>query len=127
MVQLMRCFVTVENGLTLSRYWSSNCGTCAMKARCTPSKHHRITRWEHQAVIEAMRRRLEEMPNAMRIRRSIVEHIFGTIKDWIGQSHFLTRKLANVATEMSLHVLAYNLKRAVAVLGTSALMVAIRG
>jgi Transposase DDE domain len=97
-----------------------------VKAKCTPSKQRRITRWEHEAVIEAMQRRLDEMPNAMRVRRSIVEHVFGTIKDWMGWGHFLTRKLANVATEMSLHVLAYNLKRAVAVFGASALMAAIR-
>ena len=69
----------------------------------------------------------DEMPNAMRVRRSIVEHVFGTIKDWMGRGHFLTRKLTNVATEMSLHVLAYHVKRAVAVLGTPALMAAIRG
>jgi len=124
--QLIWRFTTVENGLKLSRYWSSNCGTCAMKAKCTPSKQRRITRWEHEAVIEVMQRRLDEMPNAMRVRRSIVEHVFGTIKDWMGRGHFLTRKLANVATEMSLHVLAYNLKRAVAVFGASALMAAIR-
>ena len=67
------------------------------------------------------------MPDAMRVRRSIVEHVFGTIKDWMGRAHFRTRKLANVTTEMSLHVLAYNLKRAVAVLGASALIAAIRG
>jgi hypothetical protein len=83
--------------------------------------------WEHEAVVEAMQRRLDEMPNAMRVRRSIVEHVFGTIKDWMGRGHFLTRQLANVATEMTLHVLAYNVKRAVAVLGTPALMAAIRG
>jgi transposase len=125
--QLIWRYATVENGLTLSRYWSSNCGACAMKAMCTPSKQRRITRWEHEAVIEAMQRRLDEMPNAMRVRRSIVEHVFGTIKDWMGRDHFRTRRLANVATEMSLHVLAYNLKRAVAVLGTSALIAAMRG
>jgi transposase len=125
--QLIWRYTTVENGLTLSRYWSSNCGACAMKAMCTPSKQRRITRWEHEAVIEGMQRRLDEMPNAMRVRRSIVEHVFGTIKDWMGRDHFRTRRLANVATEMSLHVLAYNLKRAVAVLGAPALMAAIRG
>ena len=125
--QLIWRYTTVENRLTLSRYWSSNCGACAMKAMCTPSKQRRITRWEHEAVIEGMQRRLDEMPNAMRIRRSIVEHVFGTIKDWMGRDHFRTRRLANVATEMSLHVLAYNLKRAVAVLGVPALMAAIRG
>ena len=88
-----------------------------MKAMCTPSKQRRITRWEHEAVTEAMQRRLDEMPNAMRVRRSVVEHVFGTIKDWIGRDRFLTRKLANVVTEMSLHALAYNLKRAITVLG----------
>src|SRR5215813_3888990 len=125
--QLIWRFTTVENGLKLSRYWSSNCGTCAMKAMCTPSKQRRITRWEHEAVIEAMQRRLDETPNAMRVRRSIVEHVFGTIKDWMGRDHFRTRRLANVGTEMSLHILAYNVKRAVAVLGAPALMAAIRG
>ena len=98
-----------------------------MKAKCTPSQQRRITRWEHEAVIEAMQRRLDEMPNAMRVRRSLVEHVFGTIKDWMGRAHFRTRRLANVATEMSLRVLAYNLKRAVAVLATSALIAAMRG
>jgi Transposase DDE domain len=79
-----------------------------------------------RAVIEAMQRRLDEMPNAMRVRRSIVEHVFGTIKGWMGRDHFLTRRLPKVATEMSLHVLAYNMKRAIRVLGTSALTAAIR-
>jgi transposase len=125
--QLIWRYTTVENGLTLSRYWSSNCGACALKAICTPSKQRRITRWEHEAVIDAMQRRLDEMPDAMRVRRSIVEHVFGTIKHWMGRDDFLTRRRPKVATEMSLHVLAYNLKRAVAVLGTSALTAAIRG
>lgn len=67
------------------------------------------------------------MPNAMRIRRRTVEHVFGTIKDWMGRSHFKTRRLPNVGTEMSLHVLAYNMKRAIALLGTIRLMAAMRG
>jgi transposase len=124
--QLIWRYSTVERGLTLSRYWSSNCGTCAMKTMCTPSKQRRITRWEHEAVIEAMQRRLDEMPNAMRVRRSIVEHVFGTIKGWMGRDHFRTRTLAKVGAEMSLHVLAYNMKRAIRVLGTAALMAAIQ-
>jgi hypothetical protein len=74
-----------------------------------------------------MQRRLDEMPDAMRVRRSVVEHVFGTIKDWMGRDHFPTRRLTNVRTEMSLHILAYNLKRAVAVLGTPALVTAMRG
>jgi transposase len=125
--QLIWRYTTVEKGLTLSRYWSSNCGICAMKAVCTPSKQRRITRWEHEAVIDAMQRRLDEMPNAMRVRRSIVEHVFGTIKGWMGRDHFRTRRLANVGTEMCPHILAYNVKRAVAVLGAPALVAAIRG
>lgn len=125
--QLIWRYTNVERGLTLSRYWSNNCGTCAIKARCTPSRERRITRWEHEAVIEAMQRRLDEMPDAMRIRRSVVEHVFGTIKDWMGRSHFRTRRLVNVGTEMSLYVLAYNLKRAIAILGVPSLIAAMRG
>jgi transposase len=125
--QLIWRYTTTEKGLTLSRYWSSNCGTCAMKAMCTPSKQRRVTRWEHEAVIEAMQRRLDETPNAMRVRRSLVEHVFGTIKGWMGRDHFRTRRLANVGTEISLHILAYNVKRAVAVLGAPTLLAAIRG
>jgi transposase len=125
--QLIWRYTNVEHGLTLNRYWSNNCGACAIKARCTPSRERRITRWEHEAVIEAMQRRLDEMPHAMRVRRSVVEHVFGTIKDWMGRGHFRTRRLVNVGTEMSLYVLAYNLKRAIAVLGVPALVAAIRG
>jgi hypothetical protein len=77
-------------------------------------------------VIETMQRRLDEMPDAMRVRHSIVEHVFGTIKDWMGRDHFRTRRLANLATEMSLHVLAYNLKRTVAVFGAPARVAAMR-
>lgn len=98
-----------------------------MKAMCTPSKQRRITRWEHEAAIDVMQRGLDAMPDAMRVRRSIVEHVFGTIKDWMGRDHFVTRGLPKVATEMSLHVLAYNLKRAAAVLGIPVLIAAMRG
>jgi transposase len=122
--QLIWRFTAQENGLTLRRYWSSNCGTCAIKASCTPSENRRVTRWEHEAVLERMQRRLDEMPDAMRVRRSLVEHPFGTIKAWMGRDHFRMRRLRNVATEMSLHVLAYNLKRALAVLGARELMAA---
>jgi len=105
----------------------SACFTCPLRPRCTPTQRRIIKRWENEAVIEAMQRRLDERPDAMRARRSTVEHVFGTIKDWMGRDHFRTRSLAGVGTEMSLHVLAYNLKRAVAVVGAPALMAAIRG
>uniref|UniRef100_UPI003983344E IS1182 family transposase n=1 Tax=Phenylobacterium sp. TaxID=1871053 RepID=UPI003983344E len=118
---------TVEKGLTLHRYWDrASCQACPLKAQCTPSVERRVTRWEHEAVIEAMQARLEQHPKAMRIRRATVEHPFGTLKAWMGATHFKTKRLQNVRTEMSLHVLAYNLKRAIAILGVQPLMAAIR-
>ena len=82
-----------------------------LKSRCTSGKERRIKRWEHEAVIDAMQERLDRRPDAMRIRRATVEHPFGTLKAWMGATHFKTRTLDKVRTEMSLHVLAYNLKR----------------
>jgi transposase len=118
---------TVEKGLTLHRYWDrASCQACPLKPQCTPSLERRITRWEHEAVIEAMQARLELMPKAMRIRRATVEHVFGTLKAWMGATHFQTRTLEKVRTEMSLHVLAYNLKRVIAILGVQPLMAAMR-
>jgi len=105
----------------------SACFTCPLRPQCTPTKLRRIKRWENEDVLDRMQARLDRMPDAMRIRRSVVEHVFGTIKDWMGRDHFRTRRLGNVGTEMSLHALAYNLKRAIAVLGTPALVVAMRG
>lgn len=123
---LTRRFSSVENDMTLHTYWADGCGACRVKDQCTTGRERRIKRWEHEAVIEAMQRRLDRMPDAMRIRRRTVEHVFGTIKDWMGRSHFLTRRLPNVGTELSLHVLAYNLKRLIAILGVTTLMKAIR-
>ena len=117
---------SIENGLVLNRYWSSNCRQCQLKPDCTPGNERRVTRWEHEHVVEAMQNRLDRMPDAMRIRRKTVEHVFGTIKDWMGRSHFRMRRLKNVGTEMSLHVLAYNLKRAIALLGAPELIAAMR-
>jgi transposase len=118
---------TVERGLTLHRYWDrASCSTCAMKSRCTTSLERRITRWEHEAVIDAMQERLDRKPKAMRVRRATVEHAFGTLKAWMGATHFKTRTIEKVQTEMSLHVLAYNLKRAIAILGVPPLMFAMR-
>lgn len=101
-------FAAVEKGMTLNRYWSSNCKACPLKDKCTPSQQRRVTRWEHQDVLDDMQVQLEQSPNAMRIRRCSVEHPFGTIKSWMGATHFLTKGLERVKTEMSLHVLAYN-------------------
>ena len=113
---------TVEDGLTLHRYWSSACPRCKIKSRCTPSDYRRITRWEHEDVLEDMQRRLDRTPDAGRLRRQTVEHTFGTLKAWMGATHFLTKTLPRVRTEMSLHVLAYNLKRALNIFGTQVLV-----
>jgi transposase len=110
-------FSREENGLLIRRYWSSACPQCPIKAQCTPSDYRRISRWEHEAVLEAAQRRLDKKPEAMTLRRSTVEHVFGTLKYWMGSTHFLTRGLARVGTEMSLQVLAYNLKRVMRILG----------
>jgi len=102
------------------------CFTCPLKARCTPEKLKRVKRWQHEGVLDAMQARLDRMPDAMGVRRQTVEHPFGTLKSWMGSTHFLTRTLEKVRTEMSLHVLAYNMKRVIAILGVGALMQAIR-
>jgi transposase len=115
-------FSTVEKGLKLSKYWSSNCPQCPIKSQCTPSEYRRVSRWEHEAILDAMQTRLDKAPDSMRVRRQTVEHPFGTLKAWMGSTHFLTRTLDKVSTEMSLHVLAYNLKRVMNILGTEALM-----
>jgi transposase len=101
------------------------CSTCALKPRCTPDKHKRVKRWQHEDVLDRMQARLERMPEAMSIRRQTVEHPFGTIKAWMGSTHFLMKTLEKVKTEMSLHVLAYNLKRMISILGVGPLLKAL--
>lgn len=115
-----------ERGKMLHRYWTSACPTCPIKARCTPGDYRRITRWEHEDVLDIVQERLDGVPEAARLRRQTVEHVFGTLKAWMGSTHFLTKTLPRVRTEMSLQVLAYNLKRAMKILGTQALMNAMR-
>jgi transposase len=119
-------FTTVEKGMTLHKYWPSACPRCPLKAQCTPSDYRRITRWEHEAVLDAMQERLDREPEAMRLRRQTVEHPFATLKAWMGATHFLTKRLPRVSTEMSLHVLAYNLKRVMRIVGVVPLMQAMR-
>jgi transposase len=106
-----------QDGLALRYYWTSFCADCAMKDRCTPSKERRVSRWENEAVLEAVQKRLDENPQAMRQRRETVEHPFGTIKARMGATHFLMKQLKNVRTEMALSVLAYNLTRVMNIIG----------
>ncbi|MGH8183479.1 MAG: IS1182 family transposase [Rhodanobacteraceae bacterium] len=118
-------FRTVEKGMTLDCYWSSACGSCPLKAQCTTGSNRRVKRWEHEDVLQAMQQRLDADPTRMRTRRCTVEHPLGTLKAWMGSTHFLTRTLEHVSTEMSLHVLAYNLKRVMRIMGIAPLMQAI--
>jgi transposase len=124
--RLIYRFSREESGQLIRRYWSSSCPQCALKPKCTTGLHRRVSRWEHEAVIEAAERRLDKEPGQMRIRRSTVEHPFGTLKSWMGHTHFLTRTLPRVSTEMSLHILVYNMKRVMAILGTKSMIEAIR-
>jgi Transposase DDE domain len=119
-------FTTEEAGKMLRRYWTTACEACALKARCTPGKERRISRWEHEAVLETVQDRLDRNPEKMRVRRQTVEHPFGTIKAWMGATHFQMRRLPKVASEMALHVLAYNMKRVMQILGVCELMAAMR-
>jgi transposase len=114
------------NGLSLRRYATPACSKCKLRKRCTTSSHRSIARWEHEHVLEDVQRRLDENPQAMRIRRETVEHPFGTIKARMGATHFLMKRLKNVKTEMALAVLAYNLTRVMNILGVGPLMRAMR-
>ena len=124
--RLIYRYTTQEKGLTLHRYWTNACQSCALKERCTTGKERRITRWEHEHVLEAVQCRLDEHPEMMRRRRETVEHPFGTIKTWMGATHFQMKTLKKVATEMALHVLAYNLKRVINIIGIAPLITAMR-
>ena len=123
--RLIYRMTTQEKAKTLHRYWASVCRQCLMKAKCTSGKERRIARWEHEEVLEAAQARLDRNPDMMRIRRATVEHPFGTLKAWMGSTHFLTRTLDRVSTEMSLHVLAYNMKRMMNIFGPKTLIEAI--
>ena len=106
-------------------YWTTACRACAIKDRCTTAKQRRITRWEHEHVLEAVQRRLDEHPETMRRRRETAEHPFGTIKSWMGSTHFQMKTLKRVGSEMALHVLAYNLKRVMTIMGNGPLIAAL--
>ncbi len=127
-------YTNEENGLAQRHYWTNVCQSCPIKELCTTGKERRISRWEHEAVLDAVQRRLDENPQAMRQRRETVEHPFGTLKAWMGATHFLMKRLRNVRTEMALSVLAYNpgsgpgqaLTRVMNILGIRPLIAAIR-
>jgi transposase len=123
--RLVRHKTAQDKGRTLHLYWTSKCRYCDIKAQCTSGVHRKMSRWEHEAVLEEAQDRLDRSPDMMRIRRATVEHPFGTLKAWMGSTHFLTRTLDRVSTEMSLHVLAYNMKRMMNIFGPKTLIEAI--
>ena len=114
-----------EKGKEIRRYWSSACGSCAIKSQCTNGKERRVRRWAHEDVLERTAKRLRRKPEVMLARRSLVEHPFGTLKSWTSSNHFLTKRLSGVSTETSLQILAYNMKRAINLVGTKKIMEAI--
>ena len=115
-------FDSVEHGKRLWVYMTYVCSSCPLQAKCTTGNAKRIKRWEHEDVLDHANAELKKNPDAMRQRKKIVEHPYGTIKHWMGSAHFLTKQLLNVKTEMSLHVLAYNLRRAINILGVPAIV-----
>lgn len=124
--RLRRHQTRLEDGLNISVYWTYICPQCPLKTQCTTGSERRVRRWEHEAVLDAMQRRLDRKPDAMKVRRRTIEHVFGTLKHWMGSAHFLMKTLHHVGTEMSLHVLAYNLKRVMSVLGIAKAMKAMQ-
>ena len=118
-------YTNEEAGKVLRRYWTTACSTCALKSQCTTGPERRIARWQHEHLLEAVQRRLDANPQAMRQRRTTVEHPFGTIKMRMGATHFLMKRLPRVATEMALHVLAYNLTRVLNIAGIKPMMAAV--
>ena len=119
-------YTNEEDGKTLRRYWTTACPTCPLKSQCTTGPERRIARWQHEHVLEAVQKRLDENPQVIRVRRETVEHPFGTIKARMGATHFLTKTQPKVASEMALSVLAYNLTRVLNIVDTRALIEAIR-
>ena len=119
-------YTNEESGRTLRHYWTGACRQCSLKSQCAKANERRIKRWEYEHVLEAVQERLDANPQAMRQRRETVEHPFGTLKMRMGATHFLMKRLPKVATEMALHVLAYNLTRVMNIVGVQPLLVAMR-
>lgn len=115
-------FTREEGGKQIKRYWAKSCINCQMKSQCTTSKYRRISRWEHEAILDKLEARIEASPDMMKVRRSTVEHPFGTIKSWMGATHFQMRTIKKVSAEISLHVLAYNMKRVMQIMGSRGLI-----
>jgi hypothetical protein len=119
-------FTSELDGKMMGSYWTTACESCVIKHRCTTGKERRVRRWEHEAILERVQKRLDDDPSKIPLRSKTVEHPFGTIKAWMGATHFKMKRMENVATEMALHVLAYNMARVMAILGVSGLVRSMR-
>jgi len=126
---LTRRHRSIEKGMTIDTYYVSNpiCRACELKSKCTTGPNRRVRRWEHEDVLEEMQAAMDQMPEIMTLRAQTVEHPFGTLKLWMGARHFLMKRLENVKTEMSLHVLAYNIRRMITLFGVPGLIQIVRG
>ena len=115
---------SVEGGKEIDTYYASApvCRACPQKEQCTNGVNRRVRRWEHEEVLDELDSRMVNEPERMQTRRSTVEHPFGTIKHWMGHTHFLMRTMDRVSTEMSLHALSYNLKRVISIKGIKQLI-----
>ncbi len=124
--KLAHHFTADEDGQKMRIYLTKACCSCPFKDRCTRSNERRIKRWEHEHVVEAAQTRLNQNPQAMRVRRETVEHPFATLKMRMGATHNLMKRFPNVATEMALNVLSYNLTRVLNIVGVKPLLAAMR-
>jgi transposase len=119
-------FQTEERNQRFRYYWTTACPSCALKSQCTSDpRFHRIQRWEHEAILERLEQRVKANPLLLKLRQQLVEHPFGTIKFWYDQRHFLMRGLEKVKAEFSLSTLAYNIKRALNIVGVKGLLAAL--
>jgi transposase len=124
--KLTNRFTSQQDGKMIKSYASGACAGCVIKAKCTTSKDRRVRRWEKEDVLDRVQERLDKDPTQLAVRSMTVEHPYGTIKSWMGATHFKMRTLKKVATEMSLHVLAYNMTRVINMMGIPAMIAAMK-
>lgn len=119
-------FTSQQDGKAMRTYWADVCAGCSIKDKCTTGEQRRVRRWEHEDALDRAQKRLDDDPSKLAVRSMTVEHPFGTIKSWMGATHFKMKRLKHVATEMALHVLAYNMTRVMKIIGIPALIAAMR-
>ena len=119
-------FSTTERGRDIRYYIASDCKKCDLKKQCTRNDFRRLTRLNDEAVLDEMAARIRENPQKMSLRKTLAEHPFGTLKRAMNQGYFLMKGIGKVSTEMSLSVMAYNMKRALNILGVTAMIAALR-